>query len=137
MGQRATAESDAFFFLQLQAFIAMINHELINDEKEIDRQVSSRSGGNKYCSSVAKHPRAQFDFRNSIVSLYLYSFSRGIPTSVLELWYMKRACISTNSEYVTLQKIFLTSKFQLVANFLSNPTYKTETGTASRWGDYY
>jgi hypothetical protein len=38
---------------------------------------------------------------------------------------------SSGAQHVTLQKIFLTSKFSYL--LFSNPTHKTKTGTANRW----
>jgi len=40
--------------------------------------------------------------------------------------------ISSGAQYVTLRKIFFTSKFSFV--LFGNPTNKTETGVANRWG---
>jgi len=39
---------------------------------------------------------------------------------------------TSSAEYVTLQKYF--SRTSLVIYFFCNPTRKTETGTANRWG---
>jgi hypothetical protein len=38
---------------------------------------------------------------------------------------------SSGAQHVTLQKIFLTSKFSYL--LFSNPIHKTKTGTANRW----
>jgi hypothetical protein len=53
---------------------------------------------------------------------------------LITYWKKKDISISSSAQFVTPAKIYFTSKkFSYV--LFSNPTNKTEMGTANRWGD--